>query len=113
MDIADMAHEMDSLPECSCGVFWECGKRTHCSSHGQDSIHIELNPEELGKFISTLKPIYEILLYLRGNLQYAKLAREVEDQLISTLAGLNENCLEYIRMTTQLFLQKCDGKTIF
>ena len=29
------------------------------------------------------------------------------------MKGLNEQCLEYIRMTTQLFLAECNGLTIF
>ena len=60
-----------------------------------------------------MKPLYEILFYLKANPQHAQLAKKIEDELISTLTELNENCLEYIRMTTQLFQQECNGKSIF
>ena len=60
-----------------------------------------------------LKPLYEILFYLKANPQHAQLAKKIEDELISTLTELNENCLEYIRITTQLFQQECNGKSIF
>ena len=64
------------------------------------------------KFISTLKPVYEILLYLKAKPEYGQLCRQVEEELICTLVPLNEDCLEYIRMTTQLLLEEHGGTTL-
>ena len=72
-----------------------------------------MNAEELAKFLDTFKPIYEVLFYLEAKPEYAQLCQEIEEELVSTLKGLNDQCLEYIRMTTRLFLEESKGETIF
>ena len=64
------------------------------------------------KFISTLRPVYEILLYLESDPEYERLCQEMEKELTSALIPLNEDCPEYIRMTTELVLQEHAGSTI-
>ena len=65
-NVYDDEGDRDDYPECSCGVPWECRRAAFCSSHGQDSVEIELNAEELSKFIDTFKPIYEVLFYIKA-----------------------------------------------
>ena len=99
---------------CSCGRKWECDQKVFCKNHGKDTEHVDLNSNDVETFISYMKPLHEILFYLKDKPEYEFHFIQLEREMLELLCYLNRDCIEYNRMTTILLeISFESGETIF